>query len=261
MILLWVGIAAAGACCSTGGTQPSVLASCDRVGLGLGLGADVAYGGWAWDRSWSAAGDDGEGSTTAAATLMGRVSPWLQGGLRLPLALSLDRLDGQTHAELGMGRGLLWLDLETPAGWPTARAPQAGLHVGLGTTDPTDKSAFFVQVGLRASYEAAPWAIWGNLTGRAGGSAVPEGELSLVGDHRLGSQLRLGMGLGLLASPGVVARYAASIGPTLVWVPTHNDRIVVGVQSGLPLSGLGQNSLSRLMVTVDWYRVLAHTKG
>ena len=261
MILLLAGAAIAGSCCTTGGTQPSVLASCDRLGMGLGVGADVAYGGWAWDRRWSAAGDDGEGTATVAATVMGRLSPWLQGGLRLPLALSLNRLDGETRAELGMGRGLLWLDLETPADWPIATAPQVGLQVGLGTTDPVDKGAFFLQVGLRASYEATPWALWGNLTGRAGGSNGLEGELSLVADHTIGSRLRVGLGLGLWASPGAVARYAASVGPTLVWTPTHHDRIVVGVQSGLPLRGLGQNSPSRLMVTFDWYRVLAHTKG
>ena len=265
MILLIAGAAIAASCCASGSAQPSILASCDSLGIGMGLGADLAYGGWTWDRSWSGAGDDGEGAVTVGATLMGRFSPYLQGGLRVPLRLAGERLDGESSSELGLGRGLVWLELETPAGWPTDRAPRIGLQVGLGSEgmEATTPGTLVLQTGLRASYESAPWSIWGALSGVVAIAGVrrPEVELSLVVDHSLGKRLRAGVGAGFLNSPGPSPNYALSVGPTLIWSPNHNDRIVIGARSGPPIGGLGQNAPSRLVITLDWYRVLSHTKG
>ena len=265
MILLLAAAAIAGSCCASGGAQPSILASCDRVGVGVGVGTDLAYGGWSWDRAWSAAGDDGEGVATVGATLMGRFTPYLQGGLRVPVRLGMDRVDGQTSTELGLGRGLVWLELESPAGWPSVRAPRMGLQLGLGNggVAATTPGTLVVQGSLHAAYEAAPWALWGNLSGATAIAGVqsPEVEVSLVVDHSLGGRLRAGLGAAFLAFPGAIPSYAASVGPTLIWSPNHNDRIVLGARAGLPIAGLGQNAPSRLVITLDWYRVLSHTKG
>ena len=264
MILLLAHAALAGSCCTAGGTQPTILASCDSLGVAFGVGGDVEYGGWSWDGAWSEVGDDGGGNAVASAAIMGRFTPWLQGGLRVPVNLAMDRLDGETTSEIGLGSGLVWFDFETPAGWPSAKAPRLGLELGLGSSGPasTSPGVTVVQLGVRASGDAARWGVWGNVAGRVPvlGVGVPEGDASLVVDHTLGAKARLGLGVGFLAATGAVPSYSASLGPTLVLSPTHSDRVVLTARAGLPIAGLGQNTQSRFMISLDWYRVLSHTK-
>lgn len=264
MILLLAHAALAGSCCTTVGAQPTILASCDALGVAFGVGGDVEYGGWSWDGAWSEVGDDGGGNAVASAAIMGRFTPWLQGGLRVPVNLAMDRLDGDTTTEFGMGSGLLWFDIETPAGWPSTKAPRLGLELGLGSEGPSSTSpgAKVVQVAVRASRESAHWAAWGNVTGRAPfiGVGVPDGDASVVVDHTVGAKARLGLGLGLLAATGAVPSYSASLGPTLVLSPDMSNRVVLTARAGLPVAGLGQNTQSRFMISLDWYRVLSHTK-
>lgn len=264
MILQLVHAALAGSCCTTVGAQPTLLASCDSLGVAFGVGGDVEYGGWSWDGAWSDVGDDGGGNAVASAAFMGRLTPWLQGGLRVPVNLAMDRLDGDTTTEFGMGSGLLWLDVETPADWPSARTPRLGLELGLGIEGPSSTSpgAKVVQVAVRASRESARWAAWGNVTGRVPvlGVGVPNGDASLVVDHTVGAQARLGLGASFLAATGTVPSYALSLGPTVVLSPTHSDRVVLAARAGLPIAGLGQNTPARFVISLDWYRVLAHTR-
>ena len=265
MILLLAHSALAGSCCTTVGAQPTILASCDSLGVAFGVGGDVEYGGWSWEGAWSTVGDDGGGNAVVSAAIMGRFTPWLQGGLRVPVNLAMDRLDGATTTEFGMGSGLLWLDVETPAEWPSAKAPRLGLELGLGSEGPSSTSpgAKVVQVAVRGSREAARWAVWGNVTGRMPflGVGVPDGDASVVVDHTVGAKARVGVGASFLAATGAVPSYAMSFGPTVVLSPTQSDRVVVTARAGLPIAGFGQNTPSRVMISLDWYRVLAHTPG
>ena len=208
---------------------------------------------------------------------MGRLAPWLQGGLRVPLTLTMDRLDGETATAMGMGSGLAWIDVETPEDWPSPRAPRATLEVGvgrqgLGTTSP---GARMVQGAVRASGGSERWGVSGDLVGRAPirvevtgptgegpvSKGTTEGDLSLVVDRQVGHKARVGAGVGVFAASGTVPSFSASLGPNLVIAPTNADRLVFAARAGAPIEGLGQNAPSRLQVSFDWYHVLVHGDG
>lgn len=263
MILALVSAAAASSCCSGGGGLPSVLGACDTLAVSTGVGGDLQYGGWSWDGRWSGVGDDGAGDVTVSAALMGRFTPWLQGGLRVPLNLGVHRLDGVTQTELGLGSGLAWLELESPSGWPSARSHLA-LDLGVGLEGPTGATpgATVVQAGVRASGELRRWTLWGDSAVRvpvSGGSAL-DADASVVLDRELSRPVRIGLGVGGQLTADRVPSLAASVGPILVLRPDNDDRIVLSVRTGIPATGFGQNASTRLLLTLDWYRVLSHTR-
>ncbi len=258
MIVLLIQSALADACCATGGAQPTILASCDTLGVAFGLGGDLETGGWSYRGDWSSVGDDGGGHTLFSVAMMGRFTPWLQGGLRVPLNLTVDSLDGHRDTTVGVGSGLVWLALETPAAWPSATAPQLALELGLGT----EEHSKVLQVGFRGAGARGPWTASGTLTARFPvlGKGTLEGDSSLIVDHVLGPTLRGGLGLGLLAAAGSLPSYALSLGPSLVLMPTHSDRLLLSARAGLPLPHLGQSRSSLVTVHLDWFRVLMNKK-
>lgn len=253
MILLLIHGALADSCCATGGAQPTLLSACDALGVAFGLGGEVETGGWSWQGAWSSVGDDGGGRALFSVAMMGRFTPWLQGGLRVPVELSVDRLDGATATTAGVGGGLAWLTLESP--WPTAL--HGSLDLGLGSEGL--HGSRMLQLGLRLWGERGPWSAWGTLTTRFPFSAEqpPDGDAALVLDRRLRPALRLGLGLQGAAS--AAPSYAFSLGPTLVVSPSHADRLLLSARAGLPLPHLGQSAASLITLHLDWFRVLTHT--
>jgi hypothetical protein len=258
LIFLLIQAALADSCCSTGGAQPTLLSSCDALGVAFGVGGELETGGWSWQGSWSGVGDDGGGTARFTVAMMGRFAPWLQGGLQVPVELSVDRLDGEATASAGVGSGLVWLSLDTPPGWPSATTPHLGLDLGLGSQGLHGRPR--LQLGLRLSAERGPWTAWGALTARFPllPEERPDGDLAVVVDRRFLPTLRAGLGLGLLGAAGPAPSYALSLGPTLVFSPTHADRLLFSLRAGLPLPHLGQNELSQVTLNLDWFRVLAH---
>lgn len=259
MILLLAHAALAASCCTSAGTQPTVLDSCDALGVAFGLGGDVAYGGWGWSGAWSPAGDDGGGSAVGSVAILGRFTPWLQGGLRVPVRVAFERLDGEVRADTGLGSALLWIDAEAPR--RGSRSPRVGVALGLGTegASASASGATVLQAGVRATHTAARWSVWGTASGRAPvlGHASVDGDAAVVVDRELGPRTRLGVGVSGLAAKGTAPSYALAVGPSLVLAPNHTDRVVIGVQAGLPVDHGGRNAPSRVLVSLDAYRVLA----
>lgn len=261
MSLLWlVGFAHAGACCASVGAQPTLLADCDGLAVAFGAGGDVEYGGWSWAGAWSPVGDDGGGNAVVSAAILGRFTPWLQGGVRLPVNLVVDQLDGEATTNLGLGSGLLWIDLESPPDWLRG-GPQLAVEFGVGTDGAasTSPGAKVIQGGLRAAQEVGGTAVTANLNGRwpVLGAGVPDADLSLGVDHAVRADLRLGGGVGVLVTGGASPGWSLALGPSLAVAPTHTDRLLVAVRAGLPVSALGRNAPTRFLATLDWYRVLA----
>lgn len=265
--LLWslLSPAHASSCCAAAGAQPVTLASCDAFGVAFGAGGAAATGGWSWDRAWSGIGDDGEGEASVSAAVVGRLTPWLQGGLRVPFTLAMDRTDGHLRMDPGVRLGALWLDLETPADWPGARAPWIALELGVGTEAPSamNPGATVAQTALRGSLARAAWRTWGSAGGRmplfdAGG---PEGDLSVGADRALGGRLRAGLVLDGQISGGAIPSLSTNVGPVLTITPNASNTLLLSARAGLPLGGLGQNSTSWIYLSIDWLRVLAHTRA
>lgn len=259
MIFLLLQPALADSCCATGGAQPTLLASCDALGVAFGVGGDLETGGWSHQGAWFPVGNDGGGHALFSAAMLGRFTPWLQGGLRVPVNLSVDSLDGEATTSLGVGSALLWLTLETPPGWPAPAAPSMALELGLGNTE----HAKVVQVGLRVAGERGPWTAWGTLTARLPilGEGVVDGDSFFMIDRRLGEQLRGGLGVGLRANGGDLPGYGLSVGPIFVISPSRADRLLLTARAGLPLSQVGRSSPSLLTLHMDWFRVLAYRQS
>lgn len=257
MILLWAGAALAASCCASVSSQPDVLDRCDALGVALGLGADLAYGGWGWDGAWSGAGDDGGGGATASTAILGRLAPWLQGGVRVPLRVEVARLDGTSSTALGLGNALLWLDAEAPA--RNAAAARVGVQLGLGTAPTTAAEATLLQGSVRASGTLDAWSIGGTLSARVAvlGHAAPDGDAALVLDHTAGPRARVGLAAAGTFTGGATPGGALLLGPSLVLGPTRNDRVRLGAQASLPIDHFGRNAASRVLLSVEAFRVLA----
>lgn len=264
ILLLLLQVAHASSCCSSTGITPTTLASCDRLGVAFGLGADVETGGWAWGGAWSGVGDDGGGKGILSAALLGRFNRWMQGGLSLPLDLSVDALDGQTTTGLELGSAALWFDVETPAGWGGPKAPGLALELGLAGEGLTSErpDVLFGQLGARASWVPSAWGAWTNATTRFPlyGEGLPDTDVLLVADRMLGPKARLGLGLSASATWGSHPSVETSLGPTLTLTPDHENRLLLGLRAGLPVAGAGWNAPSRLVASVAWARVLKHVE-
>ncbi len=260
ILALLLPVAHAASCCSTVGAQATTLASCDTLGVVIGGGGSADFGGWGWDGGWTPVGDDGGGSASVSFAVMGRFTPWLQGGFRFPVTMLVDRLDGVSTTDFGVGEGLAWVDLETPAGWPGTRTPRLALEVGLGTEGPSGMSpgAKVAQVALRASKVAGAWGGWATASGRVAiiGVATPDGDASLVVDRALGARTRLGVGLAAQATAGALPALATSFGPTLTLSPTASDTVMLSVRTALPVGDLGRNTASSFVATLDWQHVI-----
>ncbi len=259
---LLAGPARAASCCASAGVAPTALASCDRLGLGLGVGGDLQTGGWAWDGRWSAVGDDGGGEGTLSAALLARVSPWLQLGARAPLRLSVDALDGARSAELGLGRASAWLLVEAPPDRLGERAPQLAGELGLaggsfGSED-HDQSSLAAQLGLRVATAPAPWGLWGRLALEQPlvGEAARALDGSLTLDRQLGGRARLGLALIGHGEGGAFPTLETSLGPSLTLAPTISDRVQLTALLGPPVPGAGRNATSHLLLSVEWVNVI-----
>ena len=244
-LLLWTGVSAAASCCASAGLAPTALASCDQLGVALGVGGDLETGAWAWGGAWSGVGDDGGGTGTASLSALGRATPWLQLGLRLPLQLSVDSLDGQSDAGLGLGQTSAWLIVEAPPGWPSDAAPVLGLELGLRGQPAEQESHAHLSAALGARIATAPaaWGIWG-------GASLEQRDA--VGSIRAGLGLAAHGQLTLGAFPAL----QTAAGPALSLSPRRADRLVLAALLGPPLSGAGWNAPSSLQVTVEWLSVL-----
>lgn len=264
MILLLAGLAQAASCCAPAGSQPTTLGSCDRLGVSLGAGGDATYGGWSWDGSWGGAGDDGGGDARLSLSVVGRATPWLQAGVRAPLTVAVTRLDGAVDTAVGLGEALAWVDLEAPPGWPSARSPRVALDLGVGTEGPSSASpgATVALAAVRVAVPPSTWGAWGDIEARlpvAGPAAQgppPDGDLQLVVDHRLGARARLGLGVGGTLVAGSWPALGVTLGPSLTWTPTLDDRVLVGLQAAPPLPGFGRSAPGRVVLAVDWFHVL-----
>lgn len=257
-MILAVAAALASPCCTSMGAQPTTLASCDAIAMAVGVGGDVETGGWSWEGRWAGAGDDGGGDAFASIALMGRVAPWLQLGARVPVTLAAERLDGVTTSTVGLGDALVWADVQTAWKHPSILA----LEVGFGSQGPGSASpgALVLQVGGRASVDIDAWRAWGDVMGRVPvyGAGVPEGEVGAVFDRGIGNS-RIGLGVGAEMTTGKVPTFSARFGPSWVFSPSPTDRLLVVLQAGLPISGLGRNAPSRVALALDWYHVFART--
>jgi hypothetical protein len=257
MALLLVAAASASSCCTSVGAQPTILASCDALGVALGTGADVETGGWSWDGRWTPAGDDGGADAVVSVAIMGRLAPWLQTGVRLPVNVAVQRLDGVSSTDLGVGNALVWLGMETAWSHPTS----LGLEVGFGAEGPSAASpgARVLQVAARMAMTGGPSRAWGALVGRVPvfGTGVSDADASVTVDHVLGPHFRLGGGVVAEASAGPIPGFSALVGPSLTISPTSTDTVVVALRAGVPAPWLGRNAPSRVALTFDWYRALA----
>jgi hypothetical protein len=257
-VILALAVAHASPCCTSMGAQPTTLASCDAVAIAVGVGGDVETGGWSWSGDWAGAGDDGGGDVFASLAVMGRVAPWLQLGARAPVVLAVERLDGASTLTPGVGDALVWADVQTAWKHPSILA----FEVGVGSQGPgsTSPGAVVVQAGGRASVDIDAWRVWGDVMARVPvyGAGVPEGEVGVVLDRGVGSS-RIGLGVGAEMTTGKVPTYSARIGPSWVFSPTQSDRLLVVLQAGLPVSGLGRNAPSRVALAIDWYHVVVRT--
>lgn len=266
---LLIGHASAASCCTTTGLQPTTLASCDRLAVSLGASGAATYGGWSWDGRWYGAGDDRAQDWIASAAIMARAAPWLQGGLRVPVALSVVRVDGDpAQAQLGMGDGLIWLDLETPAGWGGGRTPLLALEIGLGSVGPGedvagDGGAKTLQPGLRALHPVGPWTLRASAAARIAviGSASPQADLSLSTERTAAPRLDLGAGLAAAltgsAVPGAAPGYALQPSLSATLRPTTPDRVLLTIWAAPPLRGAGRGDTSEFGASLTWYRALA----
>ncbi len=259
-LLLWTGLSAAASCCASAGLAPTALASCDQLGVALGVGGDLETGAWAWGGAWSGVGDDGGGTGTASLSALGRATPWLQLGLRLPLQLSVDTLDGQRDAGLGLGQTSAWLIVEAPPGWPSDAAPVLGLELGL-RGQPAEQDGhghLSAALGARIATAPAAWGIWGGASLEqplaGGGARSADGALTV--DHALGPRARLGLAAHGQLTLGAFPALQTAAGPALSLSPRRADRLVLAALLGPPLSGAGWNAPSSLQVTVEWLSVL-----
>lgn len=248
-------------CCSSMGSQPTTLASCDRFGINLGLGGDIESGAWSWDGQWAPVGDDGGGDVSLSVAGMGRISDHLQAGLQIPIALSVDSLDGQRSSTLGMGSGLLWLDMEIPsANHP--KLPLMALNVGLGTlVDDTHDGggSKVIQVAFKGLKIHGPWTGWGSVAQRWPilGVGIAETEVQLALDHRMGSKWRVGLAVDALSRAENLRTFNLSTGPTLMYQPDNLNRLLFSLRAGLPVDDLGRNTSSQAIATLSWFHVIS----
>ena len=246
-LLLWTGVSAAASCCASAGLAPTALASCDQLGVALGVGGDLETGAWDWGGAWSGVGDDGGGTGTASLSALGRATPWLQLGLRLPLQLSVDNLDGQRDTGLGLGQ-------------TSDAAPVLGLELGLRGQPAEQESHAHLSAALGARIATAPaaWGIWGGASLEqplhGGGARSADGALTV--DHALGPRARLGLAAHGQLTLGAFPALQTAAGPALSLSPRRADRLVLAALLGPPLSGAGWNAPSSLQVTVEWLSVL-----
>ena len=261
LMLLWTGVAAASSCCATGGVAPTALASCDRLGVALGLGGDLETGGWAWGGAWSGVGDDGGGTGSASVSALARATPWLQLGLRLPLQLTVDRLDGEREAGLGLGELGGWVIVEAPPGWPGPRAPQVGLELGLRSARAEgieQAQPLRASAGARLASAPATWGAWGLASAEVPltGDGPPSLAAALTVDRALRPRARLGLAATARVTPGALRALETAVGPELTLAPSLSDRLTLSALIGPPVSGAGWNAPSSLQVRVDWLNVI-----
>ncbi len=255
LALLLVRGAEAASCCAGSGLAPTTLASCDGLGVGLGLGGDLQTGGWAWGGDWGPVGDDGRAEGAISVAGMFRASPWLQAGLRMPLTLTSDRLDGARTTELGLSNAGGWLLLETT---PTQLGGRhLALELGL-SGDTGEEGGLLGQVGLRAASRPGTWGLWGRAAGEIAllGEVEPRAEASLTVDRALGAKTRLGLGARARGAAGALPELETALGPSLTFAPSVTRRLQLSAMAGPPVTGLGFNAASRLLLSMEWVEVL-----
>lgn len=261
MMFLVASQAEASACCVSGSAQPSILAPCDRLGIGVGLGGGVETGGWTSRGTWFPAGDDGGGNAGMSLAFLGRFAQWAQGGLRVPVSLIVDRVDGATIADFGLGSGLWWIDFETPPEWTGGGWPWLALELGLGTaTDGvTAERAKVAQVTLRADTGPGRLHAWGSVEGRWPilGEVSPDTSALLAVDHETGRAR-----FGLAASPryvaGQVSAYDLAVGPTVAVSTIASNRVLGTLLVSVPAPSFGQSTTSQVRLSVEWIHVVEH---
>lgn len=262
LLLGWlIGTASAASCCVSGGVAPTTLASCDALGLAIGLGGELETGGWSWDGAWSGVGDDGGGEGTASLSALGRLKPWMQLGIRAPLRLEVDRLDGERSASGGLGRLAGWMILESPPGWAGERAPLLGLDLGLSSASDAHEGegrGLGATFGVRASTAPSTYGLWGGLSGEQAliGDAPLSLDAALTADRQLGARSRLGLAARAHVEPAAPRSLETAVGASLSISPSHRDRILVAVLVGPPMRGAGYDAGSSVQVSVEWLSVL-----
>lgn len=248
MILLLSTLAMAASCCSSGGTQPISLDSCDRLGMALSFSGDGQFGGWGLTGSWYGMGDDGDANAQGALLVAARANDWFQAGIRLPVALEWRRIDEEGRVRAGNGEFLLWGEVETQGTWKFA----ADLGVGLEEFRSMTPWGPTTALGLKLAERQRPWGLWLAVSGKwrwEAGIPVIEGEVAA--DHSVGG-FRPGLSVAGNWTGGTYASWFLEAGPLLSWVPDHQNRWLLSLKTTVA----GREAPAKVVLSLGWFRVL-----
>lgn len=262
MIVL-VAAAWAGACCGTGGPEPTVLGPSERAATAVGLAGEVDLGAWSWDGRHVPADDDGKAALLPSVALLVRATPWLQAGARLPARLQWEWVDGDGETTPGTDGVEAWARLETPPGaLPSglSLAARAGVRSpgwpeNLGVTVLPGVTAVGQRGPARARLDGwaeLPTAAAPRVGTMASGEWVVNAGLALGGLAT--ARFDLPSTAGGLAVPG---GFDLRLGVAADLRFGQRDRVSLVGMGPLPVDGTGRNRPAQVAGGVTWTRVLA----
>lgn len=258
MITVLASLAHAASCCGAMGAEPATLAPCERLAIVASSAFETDTGSWGWDGRWQGLGDDRMVTLTESFGAIGRPWNWLVLGVRVPIRISLDTVDGKPSRALRLGPAIPWARLE----WAVRRDLRLGWQVGWGSMGEHDHSSEAVRANLLT---------FGPMIsvkhGDEFGNAQIQVGLPVIGDGPATGELSLTVGrsfdehaVGLRVDSLVASRLDAwelrtaetRLGPVYWWAITPTQRLEVAALAGIPIRYGGRSSPSTINLTATF---------
>lgn len=237
--VLLAAAAWAGSCCAAGGAVPEVLGPDETIGAGVALSGGPTLASFTWDGRVAPAGRP-SGRAEAAIVGLGRVSSGVQLGLRVPVEAAWVA-DGKSGIQASPG------DMEVGARWDAAPVHCGEWSIGIrpalsaGIGLPTGSGAVAPSLGVTwegshpggnfAASLGARWPIGSPAALSAGGvMAWQVRDLWIRGVGRLEY------------TPSIAPVVEPRLGAGVLWDASEHVRATIGLDSAVPVPGLGRNS-------------------